>query len=69
MLNCIIYVIVLILFFVIVFKLLCASRLEECFKQGRVTEIKIAYVLISLIVSFLLCELIDKFLSFYGIAL
>lgn len=59
-----IYSLTFILFFVIAFYVLRASRLEEAFKQGRVAEIRVAYVLISLISAFIMCELVDKLLSF-----
>lgn len=59
-----IYSLTFILFFVISFYVLRASRLEEAFKQGRVAEIRVAYVLISLISAFIMCELVDKLLSF-----
>lgn len=65
----VIYIIVLLFFFSIIFKVLRASRLEECFKQGHIFEIRVAYVVISLIISYLLCEMVDKFLSIYGLSL
>lgn len=69
MVSLIIYVALFLLFFAIIFKILISSRLEECFKKGKVTEIRLAYIIISLICSYLLCEFINRLLSFYGFSL
>ena len=42
------------IFFVITFLILQASRLDECFKQGKVIQIKIAYFIISFICAFII---------------
>ena len=42
------------MFFVITFLVLQASRLEECFKKGKVAYIKIAYIMISFVIAFII---------------
>lgn len=67
--EALIYAITFICFMFITFFVLRASRLEEAFKQGRVTEIRVAYVIISLISAYLLTELVFRMLSFAGVNL
>lgn len=42
------------IFFVISFIVLQASRLEECFKKGKIVQIRVAYFLLSFICAFLI---------------
>ncbi len=51
--NNILYVIIFFLMMVVSFLLLLASNFEKLFKQGKITEIRIAYVIASIIISFL----------------
>lgn len=67
--EAIIYALVFVFFFGLIFYILRACRLERAFEQGKVFEIKMAYVILSLIGSFLVCEFIDKLLSFAGLRL
>lgn len=46
--------------FVISLKLLIASNLEKLFKQGRIAEIRLTYVILSLIIGFLFASSIVK---------
>ena len=45
------YTTVFCIFFVITFLVLNASRLEECFKNGKIWQIRAAYIIISFIVA------------------
>ncbi len=67
--EAIIYATMLVMFFGLSFYILRATRLEEIFKKGHVTEIRIAYFIISFITAFLLTELVSKLLSFAEINL
>lgn len=49
----VLYVIVFFAMFVISMFLLIASNFEKMFKQGKITEIRISYVIASFIISFL----------------
>ena len=40
--------------FVVTFLILQASRLEECFKKGKVWHIRLAYFFISFVVAFII---------------
>ena len=51
--NNILYVIIFVLMMVVSFLLLLASNFEKLFKQGKITEIRIAYVIASIIISYL----------------
>ncbi len=42
------------IFFVVTFLVLQASRLEECFKKGKVVHIRIAYFFISFVIAFIM---------------
>ncbi len=42
------------LFFIVVFLVLQASRLEECFKKGKTLHIRLAYFILSFVIAFLL---------------
>lgn len=42
------------LFFVLIFLVLQATRLEECFKKGKIWQIKMAYFALSFVFSFIL---------------
>ncbi|MDE7263082.1 MAG: hypothetical protein K2N64_00290 [Anaeroplasmataceae bacterium] len=42
------------IFFVVTFLVLQASRLEECFKKGKVVHIRLAYFMLSFIIAFLI---------------
>ncbi|MDE6660773.1 MAG: DUF1146 family protein [Anaeroplasmataceae bacterium] len=42
------------IFFVVTFLVLQASRLEECFKKGKVVHIRLAYFMISFVIAFLI---------------
>jgi len=49
----ILYVIFFFMMLIVSFLILLASNFEKLFKQGRVTEIRIAYVIASIIISYL----------------
>ena len=40
--------------FVVVFLILQATRIEECFKKGSIWQIRVAYFILSFVLSFLL---------------
>ncbi len=42
------------IFFVVTFLVLQASRLEECFKKGKVVHIRIAYFFLSFVIAFIM---------------
>lgn len=42
------------IFFVVTFLVLQASRLEECFKKGKIVHIRLAYFLLSFVIAFLI---------------
>lgn len=42
------------IFFVVTFLILQASRLEECFKKGKVVHIRIAYFFLSFVIAFIM---------------
>ncbi len=67
--EAIIYATMLALFFGLSFYILRATRIEEAFKKGHVTEIRIAYFVLSFIIAFLLTELVSKLISFANINL
>ncbi len=52
----IIYTSVFLVFFLISYLLIIASRFEQLFKQGKILEIRIAQVLFALIVAYLLTK-------------
>ena len=39
--------------FVVVFLILQATRIEECFKKGSIWQIRVAYFILSFVLSFL----------------
>ena len=49
----VVYTILFCIFFALSFLVLQSSRLEECFKKGKVWEIRLAYFIISFISGFL----------------
>ena len=59
------YIGFLILGFGLCFKVLQSSRLDEFFKQGHTTYIRLAYFLISLIGGHLLAEIGMNLISFF----
>lgn len=42
------------IFFVVIFLVLQASRLEECFKKGKIVQIRIAYFVLAFVFAFLI---------------
>lgn len=46
--------------FIVSFAVLQASRLEECFKKGRVWQIRVAYIILSIIISYLVTMCLIK---------
>ncbi|MDE6242240.1 MAG: DUF1146 family protein [Anaeroplasmataceae bacterium] len=42
------------IFFVVTFLVLQASRLEECFKKGKIVHIRLAYFILSFVIAFLI---------------
>lgn len=42
------------IFFVVTFLVLQASRLEECFKKGKIVHIRLAYFMLSFVIAFLI---------------
>lgn len=47
------------------FKLLKTIKIERLFPQGKITEIRIAYFLLTVILSFVTCEAIFKFINLF----
>ncbi len=56
-----IYIITFLLFIPIIWNILYVLRFESLFQQGKVTQIKVAYFLISLIGAHLVAEAIESF--------
>jgi uncharacterized membrane protein YwzB len=54
------------IFFVIAFLVLNASRLEECFKKGKLWQIRAAYIILSFVVAVIMAygmkELVNSFI-------
>ncbi len=69
MIEGIVYALVLIFFTFMIYRCLNALNIDNRFKQGRLFEIKFMFIVISIVISFLLCELLDKILSFGGLSL
>lgn len=64
----IIYVIVFFTMIVVSVFILMASNFERFFKQGKINEIRFAYVIIALITSFLTAEAVTSVIrTFYEI--
>lgn len=61
------YLIIWILLAVIIFKVLRATRIERAFEQGRIFEIRLAYFLLTLILSFISTEAIFKIINLFRI--
>lgn len=59
----IIYVIIFIGFVPVFFKILKALEIEKYFKKGMTTEIKLAYILFSIILSQILTSGIERIFS------
>ncbi len=54
------------IFFVVTFLILQASRLEECFKKGKVIHIRIAYFLLSFVIAFLVTYGLNYLVSLFN---
>ncbi len=54
------YLFIFCISYYVVFKILLASNLDNFFKKGRVREIRGAYMLLSIILSYLLTEFLIK---------
>lgn len=54
------------IFFVVTFLVLQASRLEECFKKGKVIHIRIAYFLLSFVIAFLVTYGLNYLVSLFN---
>lgn len=63
----IIYTSLFCVFFVVSFLVLQASRLEECFKKGKIWQIKIAYFILSFVLAFLMARGFDYLISLISI--
>lgn len=54
------------IFFVIAFLVLNASRLEECFKKGKLWQIRAAYIILAFVVAVIMAygmkELVNSFI-------
>lgn len=50
----IVFTILFCIFFAVSFLVLQASRLDECFKKGKIWEIRVAYFILSFILGFLM---------------
>lgn len=61
----IIYTCVFCIFFFTAFLILSASRLDECFKQGKTWQIRGAYILLSFVIATIMAmgimELVNSF--------
>lgn len=60
-----IYVCIFLMFLPLFFFILRASELEKHFKQGKVFEIRLAYILFSMILSFLATKSIELLFSWF----
>lgn len=60
-----VYIIGFLIMLPVVFLVLKGSRLDECFKKGKVGEIKIAYLLISIIVAHLFMSAFQHICNFF----
>ena len=60
------YTTVFCIFFVITFLVLNASRLEECFKKGKLWQIRAAYIILSFVIAVIMAygmkELVNSFI-------
>lgn len=55
------------IFFIVTFLVLQASRLEECFKRGKIIHIRIAYALISFVFAFIITYGINYLINLIAI--
>lgn len=61
MIELLIYFIALIIFYIIAFNVLKAIHIEAAFKKNHIFEIRIAYILFSIIIAHLLAEIVLNF--------
>ncbi len=54
------------IFFVSVFLILQATRLEEFFKQGKIWQIRFTYLILSFVISYLLTSGLNYLIDFIG---
>ena len=61
-----IFTILFCIFFIIAFLVLNASRLEECFKKGKIWQIRAAYIILSFVIAVIMAygmkELVNSFI-------
>ncbi len=67
--EAIIYSLVFVFFLGLSFFILRAVRIERAFEQNHVFEIRAAYLILSIISAFLMCEFIWKLLTLSGVNL
>jgi uncharacterized membrane protein YwzB len=64
--NGMIFTILFCIFFIITFLVLDASRLEECFKKGKIWQIRAAYFILSFVIAIIMAygmqELVNSFI-------
>ena len=64
--NGMIFTILFCIFFIITFLVLDASRLEECFKKGKIWQISAAYFILSFVIAIIMAygmqELVNSFI-------
>ena len=64
--NGLIFTILFCIFFLIAFIVLDASRLEECFKKGKLWQIRAAYIILSFVIAVIMAygmqELVNSFI-------
>jgi uncharacterized membrane protein YwzB len=64
--NGMIFTLLFCIFFIITFLVLDASRLEECFKKGKIWQIRAAYFILSFVIAIIMAygmqELVNSFI-------
>lgn len=65
MITKIVYIVCFILFIPIIFKILRAIEIEKYFKTGHVNEIRLAYIIISIVIAELLTQGIERIFSLF----
>lgn len=60
-----IFIVVFLLFIPIVFKLLRSLKFEHLFQQGKVFEIRCAYILATILISEILTQALERLFSLF----
>lgn len=57
------YIIIFLSCFIITFKMIADSNFSKLFKQGQITYIRVSYIIISFIISYLFASSIIRFIE------